>query len=184
MPTEHPTPTPTETPTGPPREHPTGPPTETSSPAERDGSPRREPADGNAPDPIDARLWALTFRSAEVVASIVGLLADVPEGLDRHEVEAHVHRTEGGSLSTIRNTIAELARSGVIYVSTEALKITPLGRAWALGAIDPRISPLPRLEHRDRGDGTLRLVWRRPTLATLDAGRQSSPNNPTEEVNP
>lgn len=77
--------------------------------------------------------------------------------------------------ATAEELVAE-ARAGVIYVSTEALKITPLGRAWALGAIDPRISPLPRLEHRDRGDGTLRLVWRRPTLATLDAGRQSSPN--------
>ena len=183
MPTEHPTPTPTETPSRPPREHPTGPPTETPE-TPRKGSPRREPADGNAPDPIDARLWALTFRSAEVVASIVGLLADVPEGLDRHEVEAHVHRTEGGSLSTIRNTIAELTRAGVIYRSPDVVRITPLGRAWALGAIDPKISPLPRLEHRAQGDGTLRLVWRRPTLATLDAGRQSSPNNPTEEVNP
>lgn len=180
MPTEHPTPTPTETPSRPPREHPTGPPTETPE-TPRKSSPRREPADGSEPDPIDARLWALTFRSADLVASIVGLLADVPHGIPAEHVE---HELDGAT-STIRNTIAELGQAGVIHrTATGILKITPLGRAWALGAIDPKISPLPRLEHRAQGDGTLRLVWRRPTLATLDAGRQSSPNNPTEEVAP
>lgn len=182
MPTEHPTPTPTETPSRPPREHPTGPPTETPE-TPRKSSPRREPADGSEPDPIDARLWALTFRSAELVASIIGHVADSPgTGVYRTNVE-EVEILRGATRATVRNTIEELLAAGVLS-GRAALRLTPLGRAWALGAIDPKISPLPRLEHRGQPDGTLRLVWRRPTLATLDAGRQSSTNNPTEEVTP
>ena len=96
MPTEHPTPTPTgdPVPRPPPSTRP-GPPTETPETPRK--APRREPADGNAPTRSTLAYGPHVPDRPRVVASIVGLLADVPEGLDRHEVEAHVHwRTEEG----------------------------------------------------------------------------------------
>lgn len=178
MPAEHPRPVPTETPEGPPREHPRPTRPEYSG----DGSPERGPADGSTPDPIDRALWSLTYRSAELVASIVGLLAEIPTGAPVELVE----ETSDGATSTIRNTIGELAQAGILHrTPTGILKLTPLGRAWALGAINPKIAPLPRIEHRTQDDGTLRIVWRRPTLDTLH--KISNPENPTtrtQEVHP
>lgn len=176
---EHPTPEPREHPEGPPREKPSDPPTETP---ERPGRPPRT-ADGTEPDPTDGLLWKLTYRSAEVVAELMGELDVAPPGTLLEPVLSRVVTTTGRSRSTIRNTLSELVRAGALYRSEERAYVTPLGRSWAQGAIDPKISPLPRLILRDDEHG-LRLVWQRPKAETLEAGRQQSNTqpNPTEEV--
>lgn len=176
---ERPRPEPREHPEGPPRERPSGPPVET--PERIDRPPRT--ADGTAPDPTEELLWKLTYRSAEVVAELMGELDVAPPGTYLEAVLARVISKTGRSRSTIRNTLSELTRAGAVVRSEDRAYVTPLGRAWAQGAIDPKISPLPRLILRDDEQG-LRLVWQRPKAETLEAGRPTelTNNNPTEEV--
>ena len=172
----------TETPEKPgEREHPSPRPGETPRPTPAD-TPEDRTADGHAPDPIDARLWALTYRSAEMVGEILQRLDAEPEGRWLDELTLEVQSVTGHARSTIRNTFRELDEAGIIHRAEidgePGARLTPVGRAWTLCCIDVTRYPLPRIILRTEGEH--RLVWQRPTAAMYET---TDPNtgNPTHD---
>ena len=142
------------------REHPTRAPRETPETDTRETpetlDPRREER-----DPVDEKIRALTYRSASLVTELLRRVDVEPRFVDELTLELE---TLGSARATIKNLIRELVAAGIItkthraHWREETVHVSPLGRAWILGAIDPTIYPIPTIVTEDTAEGPV-LRW-------------------------
>lgn len=172
------------------REHPTGDPRQTPEDP-RPEHPARAPR-ATPEDPADRKMNALTYRTARSVYELVTRSDVEPRFLDETLLELEALGL--GARATLRNTIRELEAAGILTVKSSGrgdwhdtiISTSPLGRAWLLGAIDPKIYPVPTLQISD-GPSGLVLRWNRP-VAPEEHYRhehyEMNPNPTTQEVSP